>query len=116
MTTPSLILIIHRPRVILRHIIVYPQPGLLLVRPELTVQTVRDHLVCAVLEGQKLPVVVVPQAQVACDDDAATDGVEDLLENGIGIHVGGLDEYGALGMLDGGEEGDVLGGVGACVV
>lgn len=41
-----------RPRLILGDVVVYPQPGPLLVRPERPVQAVRDDLVRAVLEGQ----------------------------------------------------------------
>jgi len=77
---------------------------------------VRNHLVGPALEGQQLAGVVVPEADVVGDIDAAADGGDQGGEQWLGVEIGGLDENGFLGVADGGEEGFVLGVVDAGVV
>lgn len=80
------------------------------------VQSVGDHFVGAVLEGEKFARVVVAETGVYGDGDAAADGGEERFEEGFGVHVGRLDEDAALGVVDGRKPGGVLRGVHAAVV
>lgn len=59
MTTPLLKTVVNRHRLILANIIENPQSGLVLVGLEGVVQSIRDHLVRPILEGEELACVVV---------------------------------------------------------
>ena len=69
----------------------------------------RNHLIGAALERQEFAGVVIAEADVVGNLDAAADGGEEGREEGFGVEVGGLDEDGTLGVADGGEERFVLG-------
>jgi hypothetical protein len=83
---------------------------------EFVVEAVSEHLIVAVLEREELAGVIVAEAVVVCNADAAAAGGDDLGEKGLGVEVRGLDENGRAGVTKGGEEGFILRCVDAMVV
>ena len=83
---------------------------------EFVIEAVSEHLVVAILQREELTGVVVAEAVVVRDVDAAAAGGDDLGEKGLGIEVWGLDENGRVGVTKGGEEGFILWCVDAMVV
>ena len=83
---------------------------------EFAVEAVSEHLVVAVLEREELAGVVVAEAVVVRDANAAAAGGDDLGEKRLSVEVGGLDENGRAGVTKGGEESFILRCVDAMVV
>ena len=83
----------------------------MILQLQVLIEGVSKALVMSALEREQFAGVVVAETVDVCDFYAATTGTEDGGGEGLGVDVGGLDVDAFVGVAEGGEPGDVLGGV-----
>ena len=108
---PLLVLVVDRADLVLCNIGVDVEVCGVVRGVEVGVEFIGDHLVVAALAREELAGVVVAQAVVVGDLDAAAAGGEDLGQEGFGVEVGRLDKDGLARVAEGGDPGEVLGDV-----
>ena len=108
---PLLVLVVDRADLVLCNVGVDVEVCGVVRGVEVGVEFIGDHLVVAALAREELAGVVVAQAVVVGDLDAAAAGGEDLGQEGFGVEVGRLDKDGLARVTEGGDPGEVLGDV-----